>query len=226
MKKILMGDSLQQIERWMFPDVASKASMLAHKFASLSEKPSEKVTNVTVSEADLVQREQAAFARGLQQGIAQADQQVQAEVEQKVQLQYQKLYQEKLEVVDKLLQSLQEPLALVTSQLEQQLQQLTLLLAEKLVCHELTTHPERVLSLIRKAQVLLPISSSKVKLYVNPEDLEIVRAAQPKKSNEDIIADNSLSRGEVRYETDSSQIDGTLSKRIEALANKVFSDVE
>ena len=74
-----------------------------------------------------------------------------------------------------LIDSLNNPLKSVDSIVEQDLLSMISLLVRQMVYHELEQKPEMVLTAVREALAVLPVSDRQLKVYLNPEDMELVK---------------------------------------------------
>lgn len=124
-----------------------------------------------------------------------------------------------------LIDCLDEPLALMDEQVEQELVTLAIALAKQLIRRELKTDPGQVVAVAREALSALPASARRVHLHLHPEDAELVRHALALRDSGPrwkIVEDPLTTRGGCRVLTETSHIDATLEKRLMAVIAQVL----
>lgn len=112
--------------------------------------------------------------------------------------------------------SMQEAVSGVDQQVAQQLLQLALACARKVVDHALQVQPELVLESVRAAIAELPVFRGALTLQLHPQDVELVRGTV-----DDLVpgsaivlqADPSFQRGGCRLETAESAVDSSIETR-------------
>ncbi len=117
--------------------------------------------------------------------------------------------------------ALAEPLAALDSEVEDELLQLTVTLAQQLVRREMRSDPGEIIGVIRESLRLLPANARRVRVHLNPEDAALLRESLPGAEREDgwsIVEDPLISRGGCRLSSETSRIDATLEARLAALA--------
>ena len=124
-----------------------------------------------------------------------------------------------------LIDSLNNPLKSVDSIVEQDLLSMISLLVRQMVYHELEQKPEMVLTAVREALAVLPVSDRQLKVYLNPEDMELVKNGL--KLDEDTgwqwYEDPLVSRGGAKLETADTTIDATVETRLNNLISRLLS---
>ena len=126
-----------------------------------------------------------------------------------------------------LIEFLDKPLQALNEEVEQQLTQVAVTLAQQLVRRELRIEPEEIVGLIRDSVKLLPGNSRNISILIHPEDASLVRSAVSIASNEgdrswEIIEDPMITRGGCEIKSRSSTINATLENRLAALAASVL----
>jgi len=124
-----------------------------------------------------------------------------------------------------LLDLLAEPLAALDAELEQQLVGLALAVAGPLVRREIRSDPGVVVGAVREALAALPGTARRVRVYVNPDDLELVREALAIDAGDEawrLAEDPALERGGCRIESESSRVDASIETRLTAIATQIF----
>lgn len=196
MSKVIRSDQVDTCQSWLAPDVGHGSS-------------GQGLLTAGQMEALQEQARQEGFAQGLQEGRAAGTQQIQKQASQ----------------LEALFRALQEPFAELDEAVEEQLVQLSLLVARQLVRRELKTTPEQVIAVVREAIAALPVASRELRLLLHPDDIEIVRDAlsmQDEADNIKIVSDPVQTRGGCRILTDTSQIDATVESRLNAIVANVL----
>ncbi|MCW3479449.1 FliH/SctL family protein [Neisseriaceae bacterium JH1-16] len=99
--------------------------------------------------------------------------------------------------------------------------QLAMLLASKLVCNELSANPAALEPLLRNALLALPPHLKAARLRVNPADLAVVRRFLEHEAPQTVwqwVEDPAIERGGCLIDSDGARLDLTLSRRRQALA--------
>jgi len=124
-------------------------------------------------------------------------------------------------MLDTVLASLAQPLSHIDAQLEEEVLELVMAVARRLVRRELRSDPGEIIGVVREGLASLPIGERQVTVQLHPEDATLVREVFSGNENGPacrILDDPALSRGGARISTDISIIDATLETRI----NRVF----
>ena len=119
----------------------------------------------------------------------------------------------------RIIDELAEPLRDLDECIEQELTALAMTVARQLVRRELKTDPGQVIAVVREALEVLPASARNVKLFLQPDDAELVRSVfdiAENSPNWTIIEDPLLSRGGCRIDTETSRVDATVEKQLAA----------
>lgn len=124
-----------------------------------------------------------------------------------------------------LIDHLATPLEMLDETVENDLLKLSISLARQLVGAELTQQPEHILLVMRSALAALPINDRKLKVFLNPLDIELVKAGLSLDHEEtrwQWIEDPLLARGGVRLETADTTVDATVEARLAKLIDKML----
>ena len=160
---------------------------------------------------DIDQWRQQAEEEGYQEGMQRAQQEVAA------------LQQRLLDLLD----FMQHPLRAVNEDIEHQLTQLAVTLAQQLVRRELKVEPGEIIGLIRDSVKLLPGNSRNITIVLHPDDAQLLRGALSIESKDDehawqLIEDPMITRGGCEIKAPPSAINATLENRLSALAASVL----
>jgi flagellar assembly protein FliH len=121
----------------------------------------------------------------------------------------------------------EHPLKSLNEEIEQQLSQVAVTLAQHLVRRELRLEPGEIIGLIRDSVQLLPGNARGIRILLNPEDANLVRNAlsidaDTEEHSWKLIEDPMISRGGCKIKSESSNINATLENRLAALAASVL----
>lgn len=186
--------------RWQMPVMADE--QLAE--AAPAAEPAAVADSADRFEQELATLREGARREGWEQGLGEGRQAARGELG----LQAQRWRQ--------LMAHLDQPLAAMDAQVEQELALLALALARQVIHAELRTTPELVLPVIRQALAELPSASRKVRLHLHPEDAHLIGEGLPElhEASWQVIEDDGISRGGCLLESGSASIDATLETRI------------
>jgi len=124
-----------------------------------------------------------------------------------------------------LLESLSEPFKVLDEAVEKELVDLVIGIASQLVRREIKIDPGQIVAVIREAVNALPIASQKLTLRMHPEDAELVRnslALDDMTLPWNIIEEPLITRGGCKVETETSQIDVTVEKKLAIIVATVL----
>lgn len=125
-----------------------------------------------------------------------------------------------------ILASLNTPLVALDEQVETDLIALVSTMTRQLVRRELKTQPEHVIGAVRAAMAVLPINDRKLKIFLHPLDIELVKKGL---SLEDEggwqwVEDPLLTRGGVRLETIDTTVDASVEARLNSVISKMLGE--
>ncbi len=125
----------------------------------------------------------------------------------------------------RLLESLTTPFKRLDETVEKELVKLAIALAKQVIRREIDTDPEYVLSIVKEAVNALPSAAQKVVISLHPDDAELVRFTldlEHSSSQWIFVENDSIQRGGCKVETDVSQIDATIERRLDAVLLDLF----
>lgn len=135
--------------------------------------------------------------------------------------------QQQVSLLQQVMTGLNTPLADLDEQVEHDLIGLVMTMTRQLVRRELKTDPEHVIGAVRAAMAVLPISDRKVKLFLHPSDVELVKTGLSIESDDTAwkwVEDPLLTRGGVRVETANTTVDATVEARLNSVMNKLLGE--
>lgn len=128
---------------------------------------------------------------------------------------------EKLEVLTAILIQLESPLAHEREVVTSRLTEMVISLAKKLTGHAIDQSPEIIETLVKTLLKELPMSSSQVQCYLNPQDLSLLNddfvQALGADSKVTFVPDTELTRGGCRIFSGYTELDASLESRLENL---------
>ena len=125
------------------------------------------------------------------------------------------------------LDALARPLALMDSEVQEQLSELAIYIASQLLRRELKIDPSQVIAVVRETVALLPAAARDVRVQLHPEDAALLRerlAAPQVESAWTILEDAMMSRGGCRVTAEAAQIDARIETRLAAVVSALLGD--
>lgn len=160
---------------------------------------------------DIDQWRVQAEEEGYQQGLVRAQQEAR------------ELQQQLLHLID----FFEHPLQALNEDIEHQLTQLAVTLAQQLVRRELKVEPGEIIGLIRDSVKLLPGMQRNISIVLHPQDAQLVRNAlsigtSDEEHNWKLVEDPMITRGGCEINAPPSAINATLENRLSELAASVL----
>ena len=121
----------------------------------------------------------------------------------------------------------EHPLQALNEEIEHQLTQVAVTLAQQLVRRELRVEPGEIIGLIRDSVKLLPGYTRNISIILHPEDARLLRSALSIEADDEehswrLVEDPMITRGGCEIKSESSTINATLENRLSALAASVL----
>jgi len=201
-----------RVEKWNPPAMDSGSNVIfKHETDSKNETDDEVAVAAIPTAEDIEKWHKQAHEEGYLQGLKQAEQEV-ADLKQ--------------QLLD-LFGFFEQPLQALNEEVEKQLNLLAVTLAQQLVRREIRAEPGEIIAVIRESVKLLPVNSGKIRIFLHPEDAEIVRKAlQLDELDEEqswkLMEDPMITRGGCEIKSDQSVINVTLENRLQALAASIL----
>ena len=197
---LIDSGSLSAFERWELPAMGEERN-------AVEEVGVEAIQPLTAEQLEEIQ--QQARSEGFEQGRHEGLQAARSEVDATLQR------------MEQIIQAMAEPLQAVDEQVEGELLQLAIAIAQQIIRRELQVDPEQVVSVVRDALSALPSSARKVRIQLHPEDADLVREKLLPSDEAErawkISDDLSLNRGGCIVESESSRIDASVEKRLKSV---------
>jgi flagellar assembly protein FliH len=186
----------------------------------MEEVPLEEVQPLTLEELESIRQEayNEGFATGEREGFHSTTLKVRQEAEAALTA--------KLAALEQLMGHLFEPIAEQDTQIEKSLVDLVQHITKQVIQRELAIDSTQLEHVMRDALKLLPLGVGNVRLYVNPQDFQQVKALRERHEETwRIVEDEALLPGGCRVETEHSRIDASVETRIARVMDKLFDQL-
>ena len=224
--ELIRGAHLGAFDRWALPSFdAPGAPPEAEPEALGPEEPQgtvedveiEHVKPLTLEELEAIRQEayNEGFATGERDGFHAGQLKARQEAEQAL--------APKLQSLETLMGQLLEPIAEQDRNLEHALLTLLSHLAREVIRRDLKTDSAHIVQVLREALKLLPMGAENIRIHVNPQDFELVKALRERHEESwKILEDDSLLPGGCLVETLYSRIDASVETRLEQAIAQLF----
>ena len=186
----------------------------------MEEVPLEEVQPLTLEELETIRQEayNEGFATGEKEGFHSTTLKVRQEAEA--------VLAPKVAALEQLMAHLFEPIAEQDTQIEKSLVDLVQHITRQVIQRELAIDSTQIEHVMRDALKLLPLGVGNVRLYINPQDFEQVKALRERHEETwRIVEDEALLPGGCRVETEHSRIDATVETRVARVMDKLFDQL-
>jgi len=126
-----------------------------------------------------------------------------------------------------ILESFTTPFKHLDDSVEKALADLSVKIARQILHREIELDSGQVIAAVKAAINALPIASQNLKLYLNPEDADLVRfnlGLGEMQSAWEIVEDPSITRGGCKVDTEISHVDATIENRLNAVLESMFGE--
>ncbi|NLJ11578.1 MAG: flagellar assembly protein FliH [Gammaproteobacteria bacterium] len=131
--------------------------------------------------------------------------------------------QGKVQALEQVMQAFFEPIAKQDQQLEETMLEMIMQISQQVIQRELTLDSSQITQVVRESLKLLPMGSAAVRVYVNPQDFEQIKALRERHEESwKIIEDDDLLPGGCRFESVNTQINASIETRIEHIATQIL----
>ncbi len=204
-KRLISDEEAGNFQSWHAPEV--EGSVGSNGFTN-GRPPTAKEIQALQKQAHEEARQQG-HEQGYQQGLKKAADE----------------FQQRLNLFDGYLSLFKDPLKKLNHEIEENMVKLSLLIARHIIRRELKQEPGEIVAVVREAIKVIPASAERTRIFLHPEDAELVCAAFSLKDEEvswRIEEDILLMRGDCRIETESSTIDASVESRLSAIAAQML----
>ncbi|WP_342243488.1 flagellar assembly protein FliH [Pseudomonas sp. OTU5201] len=183
----------------------------------IEEVPVEDVKPLTLDELEAIRQDayNEGFATGERDGFHAGQLKARQEAEVAVNA--------RLAQLETLMVQLLDPIAEQDRQIEESLVHLTSLITRQVIQRELRVDSSQIRHVLREALKLLPMGASNLRIHINPQDFEQVKALRERHEETwRILEDESLEPGGCRVETEHSRIDASIETRLSQAMKQLF----
>lgn len=212
LSKVISGSELGECEQWELPEMQATAvggPLTASQLQGLHKQ---------AYDDGYEAGKRLGEERGYQEGMKKAGIQSEQRLEE---------LEGRIAHIQRILECMAAPLEKLDHEVEESLVRLSMSVARHLVRRELKSDPGQVIAVLREAMNALPITSSRVRLSLHPEDAALVREALSVSEAEgkwQLVEDPVLTRGGCKLVTETSQIDATIESRVAAAVAKILGE--
>ncbi len=129
----------------------------------------------------------------------------------------------KMAGLEQVMTQLFEPIAEQDQQLEKAMIDLLSHMARQVIQRELSSDSSQIRQVLREALKLLPMGTSNVRIHLNPQDFEMIKALRERHEETwRILEDETLLPGGCRVESELSRIDATVETRLNLALKQLF----
>ncbi|HUW52680.1 MAG TPA: flagellar assembly protein FliH [Rhodanobacter sp.] len=195
------SDATAGIQRWELPNVGCLQPV---------SKAANAVPQPTVRELEALEQQarEEGFAAGRAEGLAAARQQT----------------DERLTRLDALYEAAAYPLQALDEQTERELARLAMVVARRVIVHELQLSPGSIAQAVRQAAKALPAATRQLRVHVHPDDLLLLRELGTAETHWQLFADPALARGDCQLDSEHSRLDARVETRLAAVIDSVLGD--
>ena len=130
---------------------------------------------------------------------------------------------ERVQRLETLMQHLLEPIAEQDKQLEHGLITLVGHMVQQVIRREMAIDSSQIRLVLREALKLLPMGAQNIRIHVNPQDFEMIKALRERHEESwRILEDEALLPGGCRVESESSRIDASVETRMAQALKLLF----
>lgn len=125
--------------------------------------------------------------------------------------------------LENVMQQFFDPIAQQDQALEEAMLDLVLRISEQVIQRELTLDSSQIQQVVRECLKVLPVGSTAVRVYINPQDFEQIKALRERHEEDwKIIEDDDLLPGGCRFESLNTRVDGSIETRIAHIAQQIL----
>lgn len=186
----------------------------------VEEVPLDEVQPLTLEELESIRQEayNDGFATGEKEGFHSTQLKVRQEAEAALTA--------KVASLERLMNNLMTPLAEQDMQLEKAMVGLVEHMTRQVIQREMKTDSRLIEQVLREGLKLLPMGADNIRLFINPQDFEQIKALRERHEERwRIVEDDTLQPGGCRIETEHSRIDASIETRIKRAMSQLFDQL-
>ncbi|MCW2292059.1 flagellar assembly protein FliH [Pseudomonas sp. BIGb0408] len=129
----------------------------------------------------------------------------------------------RVKALEQVMSQLFEPIADQDQQIEAALVTLVGQITREVIQRELSRDSSQIRQVLREALKLLPMGAENIRIHLNPQDFELVKALRDRhEENWRILEDDALLPGGCRVESEHSRIDASVETRLSQALKQLF----
>ncbi len=195
---------------------AAEAALMAEQ-AHMEDVELEAVKPLTLDELEAIRQD--AYNEGFSAGEKDGFHAGQLKAKQEAEV----VLQGKVALLEQLMTQLFEPIAEQDQQVERALVQLVSQMTREVIRRELVIDSSQLSQVLREALKLLPMGAGNVRIHINPQDFELVKALRERHEETwRILEDEQLQPGGCRVESEHSLIDASIETRLDLALKQLF----
>ncbi len=197
--RIILSEDSEDCPRWKIPNVGGAVGGAQQAHTEPTQKEIEQRRQQGYEEG---------FAQGKQEGIAAGQANLKQQAQQLTQV----------------IGQLSQPLEALDDEVVNELVILATTIAKHMVRREIKTNPGEIVAVVREAVAILPTTSRTIKIFLHPEDAELLRQSLSisEQGAWELVEDPSLTRGGCRLETENAQLDASIETRLAAVVAELM----
>ena len=210
---------LPSFDPWREP-VEPEPEPVEEMVDEVEEVPLDEVQPLTLEELESIRQEayNDGFATGEKEGFHSTQLKVRQEAEAALTA--------KVASLERLMNNLMTPLAEQDMQLEKAMVGLVEHMTRQVIQREMKTDSRLIEQVLREGLKLLPMGADNIRLFINPQDFEQIKALRERHEERwRIVEDDTLQPGGCRIETEHSRIDASIETRIKRAMSQLFDQL-
>ncbi|WP_028239487.1 flagellar assembly protein FliH [Stutzerimonas azotifigens] len=225
--ELIRAKDLGAFDRWALPSfdpegaepepVEPPAPEPEEELSHVEDVPVEDVKPLTLDELEAIRQEayNEGFATGEKDGFHAGQLKARQEADTAL--------APRLANLERLMTQLLDPIAEQDANLEHAMVTLVSHLAREVIQRDLLIDSSQIRQVLREALKLLPMGAENIRIFINPQDFEAVKALRERHEESwKILEDDSLLPGGCRVETEHSRIDASIETRLGQAIKQLF----
>ncbi|VXB91931.1 Flagellar assembly protein FliH [Pseudomonas sp. 8AS] len=225
--ELIRAKDVAGFDRWALPSFDPEVAPVAEPEPAVAVAPEapvqveevalEEVKPLTLDELEAIRQDayNEGFAAGEKDGFHAGQLRAKQEADAALAL--------KVQSLEQLMGQLLEPIANQDRELELALVNLVGQMTRQVIQRELSSDSSQIRSVLREALKLLPMGASNIRIHINPQDFELVKALRERHEESwRILEDESLQPGGCRVESEYSRIDASIETRLALALKQLF----
>lgn len=223
--ELLSAQESQLFSRWDLPSFDAPVEQKQPEPVEVEAEAEVRVEDVTIEDVkpltleDVESVRQGAWNEGFSTGEKDGFHAGQLKASQEAEV----VLRNKVQALENIMREFFQPIAQQDQQLEESMLDLVMQISRQVIQRELSIDSSQIQQVVREALKLLPMGSEAVRVYVNPQDFEQIKALRARhEENWKIVEDDDLLPGGCRFESVNTQINASIETRLEHIAAQIL----